>query len=885
MLGVFCLSVPKATGCGKTHTISGTPEQPGVIYLTMADLFQLIEDRKEENNFEVLVTFLEIYNEEIRDLLSEAGTPTPRGGLQIREDKTVKVAGLTELRPISADEVKQIVLLGNTRRTQSATNANETSSRSHAVLQVHVTQSPRTASLTEQRTMATLSIIDLAGSERAAATTNMGQRMVEGANINKSLLALGNCINSLCESGGAMRHVPYRNSKLTRLLKFSLGGNCKTVMIVCIAPTSQHFDDTHNTLIYAERATKIKTKVVTRNVLNVDRHVGQYVQAINKLNMEVAELKEKLAGKKRKEEDIASRKKAEALAEVEQAKKDLQLKAEQSQASILDGATCSVKLSIAKLKRDAIQARLSQIDTQASSSHGLSSDLEAERGLLLSLLQPEEQILRPDSSFAARVQRSNNSASMFDAMLRAVVERRSDRMDEVCVDNVKLDARWRKAEMDRVKAEGQRDAVTQVASEQAKAVINLIGMVGKCAVILSETSRLLKTAVDDGREGLDGTIKAVVATMHRVAESNDEGLKALIGQSVMMYATGSSQPQDVFSQYSAKPPSHRTSNIGVSLLKPAPKAERRSISGGTTGSPGRKTHRASPKKPRLSTSSIPHRRLSTVVVEKEKKKGVQWRDEAGKGNLIQSGNGSISISADPFVETGNASILPRSLSRTGSESEWEDEKTEDSVSMSFIARDLPSMAQVKRSRTHPLRSKGPSNLCSLAEDDRENDSRGPERFRRVSPLSDHNMNTTGSDSSISARHVPKGYERPTSPTRRAPPTPRAVGSNRLGRRRSNIGPMRSEKTRRRSSLIPQLSPQEGGSGMGGPKRVPMLSGDSSMRRSPGRKQTRLSMLTSRSANSFKARPLPSVTSLSFTGDPNGSIGDISFRGGSRPTWK
>ena len=214
----------------------------------MADLFQQIEDRKDDYNAEVVVTFLEIYNEEIRDLLAEPGAPTPRGGLQIREDKSVKVVGLTELRPETAEQVKDIVLMGNSRRTQSPTHANETSSRSHAVLQIHVTQSPRTASLTEERFMGTLSIIDLAGSERAAATTNMGQRMVEGANINKSLLALGNCINALCESGGAVRHVPYRNSKLTRLLKFSLGGNCKTVMIVCIAPTSLHFDDTHNTL-------------------------------------------------------------------------------------------------------------------------------------------------------------------------------------------------------------------------------------------------------------------------------------------------------------------------------------------------------------------------------------------------------------------------------------------------------------------------------------------------------------------------------------------------------------------------------------------------------------------------------------------------------------
>ena len=346
----------------------------------MADLFQLIEDRSEDYVVDVQVSFLEIYNEEIRDLLTESGSPTARGGLQIREDtnRSVKVVGLTELRPTSAAEVKQIVMLGNSRRTMSPTHANETSSRSHAVLQVHVTQSPRTAAMSESRTVATLSIIDLAGSERAAATTNMGQRMVEGANINKSLLALGNCINALCESGGAIRHVPYRNSKLTRLLKFSLGGNCKTVMIVCVAPTSAHFDDTHNTLLYAERATKIKTKVVTRNVVNVDRHVGQYVEAINRLNLEVEELKAKLAGKRDAEAEKEKRRRKEALAEVERAKADMQAKTDQTQPSLVDGATCAGKLSVAEVKLKVIRARLSELDILASSG-SLCADLEAER--------------------------------------------------------------------------------------------------------------------------------------------------------------------------------------------------------------------------------------------------------------------------------------------------------------------------------------------------------------------------------------------------------------------------------------------------------------------------------------------------------------------------
>ncbi|KAI0755479.1 P-loop containing nucleoside triphosphate hydrolase protein [Irpex lacteus] len=458
-----------ATGCGKTHTISGTDEDPGIIYLTMQDLFQLIEDRQEDHIVEVQVSFLEIYNEEIRDLLVEPGTPMPRGGLQIREDKSVKVVGLTELRPANADEV-------------------------------HVTQAPRTASVTEQRTMATLSIIDLAGSERAAATTNMGQRMVEGANINKSLLALGNCINALCASGGALRHIPYRNSKLTRLLKFSLGGNCKTVMIVCVAPTSAHFDDTHNTLIYAERATKIKTKVITRNVVDVNRHVGQYVEAINRLNIEVEELKAKLAGKRDAEAEKEKRKKREAAMEVERARTDMQLKTDQPP-SLLDGATCAAKITAAEVKLKVIRARLAEIDALAASG-SLSADLEAERGLLKALASPEEQVLRPESALNARMQKSNNSAAMFEATLRAVSERRSDKLDELSVDNVKLDAKWRKAEMEKLKAEARQEALRETMESHSQTVVSLLGLLGRCTVMLAEAGKTLEDSPQKMRSPL-----------------------------------------------------------------------------------------------------------------------------------------------------------------------------------------------------------------------------------------------------------------------------------------------------------------------------------------------------------------------------------------------
>ena len=179
---------------------------------------------------------------------------------------------------------------GNEYRTMSPTEANATSSRSHAVLQINVSQRDRNADVNEPHTMATLSIIDLAGSERASATKNRGERLLEGANINRSLLALGSCINALCDPR-QKNHVPYRNSKLTRLLKFSLGGNCKTVMVVCVSPSSQHFDETQNTLRYANRAKNIQTKV-TRNVYNVNRHVKDFLKKIDEQMAMINELKQ-----------------------------------------------------------------------------------------------------------------------------------------------------------------------------------------------------------------------------------------------------------------------------------------------------------------------------------------------------------------------------------------------------------------------------------------------------------------------------------------------------------------------------------------------------------------------------------------------------------------
>lgn len=167
----------------------------------------------------------------------------------------------------------RLLVDGNTRRTQEATAANPTSSRSHAILEIVVKQHSRTPGMLQVTRTGRLFMCDLAGSERAAHTKNTGMRMVEGSHINRSLLALGNCINSL---GGPKKanYVNYRDSKLTRLLKDSLGGNCKTVMIAHVSPNDSHFEETYNTLNYANRAKNIKTSMV-RNTTTVEAHISE----------------------------------------------------------------------------------------------------------------------------------------------------------------------------------------------------------------------------------------------------------------------------------------------------------------------------------------------------------------------------------------------------------------------------------------------------------------------------------------------------------------------------------------------------------------------------------------------------------------------------------
>ncbi|XP_068717868.1 kinesin-like protein KIF18A isoform X2 [Montipora capricornis] len=280
-----------ATGAGKTFTMLGDSTNPGVMFLTMMNLYSKINASKDEKSSYVAVSYLEVYNETIRDLLM------PGQPLAVREDpqRGVCVSGLTLNKPASAEELLGMLEYGNNNRTQHPTDANAQSSRSHAVFQVFLRQRDRTASLKANITMGKMSLIDLAGSERAIVTSNSGARFREGANINKSLLALGNCINALADKENKSGHIPYRDSKLTRLLEDSLGGNCRTVMIAAVSPSFLNYEDTYNTLKYADRAMNIRCKVV-KNEMSVDMHVSRYAKIVEELRLEISNLKDRLFG-------------------------------------------------------------------------------------------------------------------------------------------------------------------------------------------------------------------------------------------------------------------------------------------------------------------------------------------------------------------------------------------------------------------------------------------------------------------------------------------------------------------------------------------------------------------------------------------------------------
>ncbi|XP_077234004.1 P-loop containing nucleoside triphosphate hydrolases superfamily protein [Tasmannia lanceolata] len=282
-----------STGSGKTYTMVGTHDDPGLMVLSLHTIFDLIKNNNSSDDFEVTCSYLEVYNEVIYDLLEKSS-----GHLELREDpeQGIIVAGLRCIKVHSADRILELLNLGNSRRKTESTEANATSSRSHAVLGITVKRKQR-SKYRSQVLCGKLALVDLAGSERASETNSGGQKLRDGANINRSLLALANCINALGKNQKkGLAYVPYRNSKLTRILKDGLSGNSQTVMVATISPADNQYHHTVNTLKYADRAKEIKTHV-QKNIGTIDNHVADYQRMIENLQVEVCRLRKELAEK------------------------------------------------------------------------------------------------------------------------------------------------------------------------------------------------------------------------------------------------------------------------------------------------------------------------------------------------------------------------------------------------------------------------------------------------------------------------------------------------------------------------------------------------------------------------------------------------------------
>lgn len=296
------------TSTGKTYTMQGEiPDNAGIIPLTLEELFKQIKNDKDIIDSQIGVSFIEIYNESINDLLDSS-----KINLDLREtpNREVIVNNLTEIKIRNHEQALNLLIKGNESRIVASTKLNEKSSRSHVIfrLNIEITKNVKKNNFGEEEIEKVLlknhiNLIDLAGSENSNKTGCVGQRLKEGSNINKSLLALSNVINKLSQNTGNNNSssqnffVNYRDSKLTRLLQNSLGGNSKTSIICTITDDAEHYNETMNTIHFGNKAKNIKTVVKVNEVKN--QNYQQMVLENEKLKKKLKQLEKELTTQKK----------------------------------------------------------------------------------------------------------------------------------------------------------------------------------------------------------------------------------------------------------------------------------------------------------------------------------------------------------------------------------------------------------------------------------------------------------------------------------------------------------------------------------------------------------------------------------------------------------
>ncbi|XP_023954901.1 chromosome-associated kinesin KIF4 [Bicyclus anynana] len=354
------------TGSGKTYTMGtnysgsdGDSTKLGVIPQAVADIFDYIDTHNDKFIFKVSVSFMELYQEQCYDLLS--GKERGHSIIEIREDinKGVVLPGITELPVTSTMETMMALERGSIGRVTGSTAMNQASSRSHAVFTIIIAKESRT-----DKNLATTSkfhLVDLAGSERIKKTKAVGERLKEGVKINQGLLALGNVISALGD-GTNRSFISYRDSKLTRLLQDSLGGNSLTLMVACVSPADYNLDETVSTLRYADRARRIRNKPI----INQDAKAAE----ILRLNKLVNDLRLQLIGKvpsvsEDNNEQLQEQLDKEKAKYAELLKKHKQV-TEHLGNMLIENTNLCEKALLAEMAKDKIERKLNELTEQCN---------------------------------------------------------------------------------------------------------------------------------------------------------------------------------------------------------------------------------------------------------------------------------------------------------------------------------------------------------------------------------------------------------------------------------------------------------------------------------------------------------------------------------------
>ncbi|KAL9225658.1 hypothetical protein vseg_001554 [Gypsophila vaccaria] len=275
------------TSSGKTFTMNGSENDPGIIHRAIKDVFDKIQ-KNDEREFLVRVSYMEIYNEEINDLLVVHNQKLP---IHENIERGVFVAGLREEIVSNAEQVHKFLEAGEVNRHFGETNMNVRSSRSHTIFRMVIESKSKgvDGAIPDAIRVSVLNLVDLAGSERIAKTGADGVRLKEGKHINKSLMVLGNVINKLSDGAKQRGHIPYRDSKLTRILQSALGGNAKTSIICTVAPEEVHAEETKGTLQFANRAKRVTNCAQVNEILSD-------AALLKRQTLEIEDLRRKLEG-------------------------------------------------------------------------------------------------------------------------------------------------------------------------------------------------------------------------------------------------------------------------------------------------------------------------------------------------------------------------------------------------------------------------------------------------------------------------------------------------------------------------------------------------------------------------------------------------------------